>query len=156
MFRLKLIRPAAAVAALLAAAPAMAQQAEETDTNTPLADAETVAWQDWGYSDLYSQGISAERVFGWGVHGENGERIGDVEDFLIGPDGQVVALMAEIGGFIDIGDTHVSIPFDEVNIMPAAQEVSVPLTEDTVHDYDFESSYGSSGDPGEEIAVGNR
>jgi len=108
-----------------------AQQAAE-----PLDDAEVIALSEWSYDDLYAGGISADDFIDeMEVYDQTGEEIGDVEDILIGPDGRVLAIVAEVGGFWDIGDTHVSVPFDEVEITADRSGVVVPVTEETVDDY---------------------
>ena len=41
------------------------------------------------------------------VYGETGEEAGEVEDLIIGPDGALQAVIVEVGGFLDIGDTQI-------------------------------------------------
>lgn len=120
-------------AAALSAAPIFAQT-----TQQPISDADVIAMSEWSYDDLYANGISAEDFIDeMEVYDVSGEEIGDVEDILIGPDGQVVAIIAEVGGFWDIGDTHVSVPFGDVEMAADGDGVIVPVTEDTVGDYGF-------------------
>lgn len=93
-----------------------------------------VRLSDWRYDDLYGPGVSVEELMDdMDVYGPTGEEIGEVDDVLFGSNGQALAIIAEIGGFWDIGDTHVSIPWEmvEVNL----DNVIVPVTEDTVGDY---------------------
>jgi len=69
------------------------------------------------------------------VYGQDGDEIGEVEDIVIGPDGRVVAMIVEAGGFLDIGDTHFRVPWEEVEIR-GYDDVRVPLVEDNIADYD--------------------
>ena len=110
-----------------------------------------VTLSDWRYDDLYGEGVSVEELIdGMEVWGATGEEIGEVENVLIGPDGRVLALVAEVGGFWDIGDTHVSIPWDMVEI--GLENVVVPVTEDTVGDYSiFNEAYVTAEDAATEI-----
>jgi sporulation protein YlmC with PRC-barrel domain len=118
----------ASALALAAAAPASAQVVE--------AD-EIVSLADWRYDDLYAAGVSAEEFIDeMEVLDVTGEEIGEVEDLLIGPDGRVVAIVAEVGGVWDIGDTHVSVPFDQVDMAAFEDGVVIPVTEETVDDYE--------------------
>lgn len=113
---------------------------------TPSTTATTVATEpernrielgDWSYDDLYSRGFSAEAfIDDTEVYGVGGEEIGNVEDLLIGPDGKVVSVIAEVGGFWDIGDRHVSIPWESVSANATGDGITVPVTEETVDDYD--------------------
>lgn len=107
------------------------QQAPEA-----LSDAEVIALSEWRYDDLYSGGISADDVIDeMVVYDPTGEEIGIVEDILIGPEGRVVAIVAEVGGIWDIGDTHVSVPYDRVEMAADQSGIVVPVTEGTVGDY---------------------
>lgn len=116
---------------ILAAAPSYAQAAETSGQD----GIDVIALQDWHYDDIYTSGMSAERLFDRTVIGRDGEEIGDVEELIIGRDGQVLSLVAEVGGFWDIGDVHVSVPFDQVEV--TADKVAVPVTEDTVDTFGF-------------------
>ena len=138
--------------ALAAAAPALAQTAE-----APLAGTEVLPLSQWSYDDLYAGGISAEEFIDEkDVHDPTGEEIGDVEDILIGPDGRVLAIVAEVGGLWDIGDTHVSVPIAQVRV--DGDRVTVPITEDQVDDFDLwgdDDVYAAQGgDVGGEVVVG--
>jgi sporulation protein YlmC with PRC-barrel domain len=128
-----------AILAAMAAAPAMAQ---DTTTVDPVSQAGTltadnvIALEGWGYDDLYARGMSAEEFIDeYEVYGAAGEEIGDVEDVIVGADGEVLAVVAEIGGFIDIGDTHVAVPWDEVELVVGEQAITVPVTDENVENY---------------------
>ena len=44
------------------------------------------------------------------------ERVGDISDVLLDQDGKVVAILAEIGGFLGIGDHDVILPLESIRI----------------------------------------
>ncbi|WP_055662857.1 PRC-barrel domain-containing protein [Jannaschia seosinensis] len=112
---------------------------------TDTLEAEVVSLNDWTYDDLYAEGFSAEDFIDeMEVYGINGEEIGEVEDIIIGPDGRIVAIVAEVGGFWDIGDTHVSVPYDEVAMTELGDGIILPVTEETVDDYGFEQEVFSA------------
>lgn len=114
-------------------------------TSEALSDADVVPLAEWNYDDIYATGVSAENFMDeMEVYGQDGDEIGDVEDILIGPDGQVIAVIAEVGGFWDIGDTHVSIPFDQVQVSENGEGVILPITEETVDEYGF---FGDAEEP---------
>ena len=48
--------------------------------------------------------------------------IGDVEDILIGENGEIVGIVAEVGGFLDMGDKHVMLRMDELRIVRSGDE----------------------------------
>lgn len=105
--------------------PAMAQSLT-ADRILPL--------EDWDQDSLYT-GVSVEQMLDeYEVYGVGGEEIGSVENVLIGADGRVLSIIAQVGGFWDIGDTHVNVPWDRVDLSQAGR-VMIPVTEDTVDDY---------------------
>lgn len=89
----------------------------------------------WGYDELYADGWRAERLLDADVYGMNGEEIGEIENIVVGPDDRVHSVIIEAGGFLDIGDTHLRVPWDEVTIGNDPEQVTVPVTEETVDDY---------------------
>lgn len=46
------------------------------------------------------------------------EDVGDIDDLVLDTSGQLVAIVAEIGGFLDIGDRHVLLPVTDVALVP--------------------------------------
>lgn len=92
---------------------------------------------NWGYDPLYAEGWSVGDMFAMtDVVDVNGEEIGNVENVVFSNDGEVLGIIAEVGGFWDIADTHVFVPWDEVTVEAGIQQVQVPVTEETIDDYD--------------------
>lgn len=90
----------------------------------------------WNYNELYRTGWSAERLMDNAkVIGANGEDIGEIENIIVSQRGRILGIIAEVGGFWDIGDTHVFIPWTQVRVSPTLNRVVVPVTEDNVDDY---------------------
>jgi sporulation protein YlmC with PRC-barrel domain len=103
----------------------------------PIQANEIVRIADWDEEKLYAGGISVERMMDdFEVYGAGGEEIGDIENVVFSREGRVLSIIAEVGGLWDIGDTHVNIPWDQVDLTTAGQVV-VPVTEDNVEDYSF-------------------
>jgi hypothetical protein len=50
------------------------------------------------------------------------DEIGEIEDLLIDESGEVVGLVAEVGGFLDIGDKHVMIRVDDLEVVRSQGE----------------------------------
>jgi sporulation protein YlmC with PRC-barrel domain len=124
--------------ALMAAAPAVAQQAEGENSQDHTVNEDAVQiLSTWSYDRLYEDGWSVENMFNTTeLTDANGEVIGDVENVIFSNDGEVLGVIAQVGGFWDIGDTHVHVPWDEVSVGDTMEQVQVPVTEDTVDDYD--------------------
>jgi sporulation protein YlmC with PRC-barrel domain len=149
-------------ATALTAAPLAAQNQQGTQMGDdqqmpsgPLSDAEVRPLTGWNYEDLYADGVSAEEFLDEvEVYGPTGEEIGDMEDLLISPEGEVIAIIAEVGGFWDIGDTHVSVPYDEVEMVEGGAAVTIPVTEENAEDYDFMPGAFATEDVGQETTPG--
>jgi sporulation protein YlmC with PRC-barrel domain len=126
---MKRIKLTTSILALLVAGPVVAQENVQVLTN-------------WSYDSLYADGWSVENMFDTTeIIGTNGEDIGDVENVIFSNDGDVLGIIAEVGGFWDIGDTHVHVPWDEVNIGETIQQAQIPVTEENVGNYDVFGDY---------------
>ncbi|EAR50531.1 hypothetical protein OG2516_09810 [Oceanicola granulosus HTCC2516] len=49
--------------------------------------------------------------------GDGWESIGEIEDIVLSRDGQMIGLVAEVGGFLDIGDKHVMVSVDDISLV---------------------------------------
>ena len=102
----------------------------------------------WSQEDLY-KGWTAEQMMDQPVYGENGEQAGTVENFLIGPKGQIESLLLDNpGGFLGIGDATYAVPWKQVQI-GQNMRMTVPVTRDNIDQY-------SVFQPEQENAAGNR
>lgn len=110
---------------------------------------DVVSLEDWDYAALYQGGWSADNMIGGSVYGQDGKEIGQVENLLLNQKGEIVALVAEIGGFLDIGDTHVAVPWDEVKVRDY-DDVVVPVTAENIEQYSgIKEEYFTKVDTGE-------
>ncbi|MCE7029652.1 PRC-barrel domain-containing protein [Jiella avicenniae] len=130
----------AAVIATFLASTAFAQNTN--DANSASAQNSTsgqnqgiVSLPDWHPDLSNDNSMSADAIIDMDVIGQDGEDIGDVENILFGTDGRALSIIAEVGGIWDIGDTHVSVPWDEADFDMTAGQVRVPIMEDNVDDY---------------------
>jgi len=112
----------AAAVMLGAVSPAPAQEAEER-----------IDIRNWNYEEVY-QGWRAEELINGDVVDADGEDIGEVEDLIINTDGVIERVVIEAGGFLDIGDTHFAMDWDEVTMLDP-DVISVPFDEDNIDDY---------------------
>lgn len=88
----------------------------------------------WDQASLY-QGWLAENLLDMEVYGQNGEDIGDVENLIVNNDGHIEHVIIEVGGFLDIGDRHLRIPWNQVTLRPDGEGINVPLTEEGVDEF---------------------
>ena len=124
----------AATAALAAAATAQAETHVATDgtmagdaamTETmPLAEmdrAQLIRTRDITGGAIYTTDEADDE--GWDTAeytevGANWNQIGEIEDIILDRSGQMIGVIGEVGGFLDIGDTHVMIPVADVRLVP--------------------------------------
>lgn len=134
----KTLFAATALGTSIMATGAVAQEVE-------VVRSDPMTYRDWATSELYAgDKWSAERVLGADLYGNEGAEIGSVANLVLDRSGEIEAMIAEVGGLWDIGDTHVRIPWDEVTIAADADElrIVVPLTEANMNDYGLFLNYG--------------
>lgn len=105
---------------------------------------DVVSLSDWDYGGLRG-GWAAEQLIGRQVVGAGGERIGEAENIVIGPEGRIASLVVAVDeGFLGIGGAHVSVPWSDVRL--GAAEVRVPVSKANARQYGlFRESSGREG-----------
>lgn len=113
--RKPLIILAAALAITPAAAFAPQQRAEAQAVQLVVVDVKAVA-----------NGYRTSKLMGSSVVNEKNERIGTIDDLVLGADGQRVQFaVLEIGGFLGLGGHLVAIPYESLHI-DSAGKVTLP------------------------------
>ncbi|CAM4239063.1 PRC-barrel domain-containing protein [Vreelandella rituensis] len=135
------ISQSASVLAFAIASATVATQTQAEEYNGDVA-----AISEWNYDTLYDEGgMTAESLMDTEVFGIEDEEIGSVENVLLNDQNEIVAIIAQVGGFWDIGDTHVLVPWEEVNVHE--EGVSIPIHEDNADEYGvFDEDYITKGD----------
>jgi hypothetical protein len=72
----------------------------------------------------------------------NNEDIGEIENLLISPDGQVEAAIIEWGGFLSIGSRTAAVPWNEFRLNEAGDRVVIDMTRE-----EMEALPAYNGDP---------
>ncbi len=70
-----------------------------------------------GYFSAHSGQILASTLIGQTIYngtGEEAEAIGDVNDVVLGPDGQAEAVVVGVGGFLGMGEKDVAVDFERL------------------------------------------
>lgn len=82
---------------------------------------------------------SADQLDQLEVRGSEGEAIGEVESVIIGADDKVAAIVLEVGGLLDVGDTHLRVNWSDVSVDPSGElaYLSVPVTDDNYDQFDL-------------------
>lgn len=138
------------MAALMAAAPALAQTASRPTVGGGQAGAETIITQE-----KPSQ-IRAEKLLGMKVVNRMGEEVGTVDDIVIDPSGKVSGLVVKTGGFMGIGGKAVAIAWQDVSNAARSDVVNIALTKaDLEKAPAFKTKDGQSNGSAEHQSNGN-
>ncbi|MEM9755268.1 MAG: PRC-barrel domain-containing protein, partial [Pseudomonadota bacterium] len=88
-----------------------------TDMSDP---AMLIRTRDITGGEIYTMDAAADEWVAGFMHEEvsaDWNQIGTIEDIVLDQSGQVVGIIAEIGGFLDIGDKHVMLSVDDLNLV---------------------------------------
>ncbi|MDX1559640.1 MAG: PRC-barrel domain-containing protein [Marinobacter sp.] len=86
-----------------------------------------------GYlSSAPANGMQASDLIGTELKTSGDESVGEIGDLIIDQDGQVVAVVVSVGGFLGMGEKHVAIGWDEVQMSnrPDDEALRVDTTRD--------------------------
>lgn len=111
------------------------ERADGPQATAPITKVDAIPLVQWDFQRLYVDGWRANDLIDAEVYGAQGETIGSVEDLVLDRSGSLVSIIAEVGGLWDIGDTHVSIPWDRAQITPGAEGLRVPITAENTEDF---------------------
>lgn len=111
----------------LVAAPAIAETQMDTEN--------LIRTRDITGGDIYTlNGPMDDATWGsWNADGVGSDwnDIGEIEDIILDRDGKMVGIVAEVGGFLDIGDKHVLIPVDDIRLSAVDDKTYVVVTRKT-------------------------
>ena len=109
--------PGAAATALLAAVlavPAALAQPAAPAQPLPNAGGTAAAPVEMGRPQRTRGGWRSSRIVGATVYNDHDERIGTVDDLIVGQDGRVSEAVLSVGGFLRIGAKLVAVPYDRL------------------------------------------
>lgn len=78
---------------------------------------------------------SRDKLVGKPLFGADGDRIGEIEEVVAGPAGEVEAILVDVGGFLGIGSKQVAVPIEELSLYED-RAVAAGLTEAEAKSYD--------------------
>ena len=109
---------AVTLAATLSVAPAMAQNAATHATGAAPATGRTGDTADTTPHDrnpvMTQMGEArASKVIGSSVYNDHDEKVGSIDDLLVGRDGKINAVLS-VGGFLGMGTKYVEVPYAEL------------------------------------------
>jgi hypothetical protein len=72
--------------------------------------------------------LSANQIIGHNVKNTSGESVGDINNLIVKPNGQVDAAVIGVGGFLGIGEKNVAVSFDQIQVSQDPQSGKMTLT----------------------------
>jgi hypothetical protein len=70
------------------------------------------------YSANAQDGVAEFETVTYDSVGQDWDKIGEIEDIGMSSNGTLQGVVAEIGGFLGMGDTHVFVPMENVKLVP--------------------------------------
>ena len=85
---------------------------------TGIAQAQTAQWTEIEDESMMvpAFNMSVDDMDDMDLYDATGERIGEVDDILIGDDGTTMAASLDVGGFLGIGEKDVVLPLDSLRV----------------------------------------
>jgi hypothetical protein len=118
MLRIRLSDAAmAALATALAAPAALAQPAAPSPAPTPApptAGRTAAAPVETGRLQRTHSGWRSSQIVGATVYNDRDERIGSIDDLIVGQDGRIAEAVLSVGGFLRIGAKLVAVPYSQL------------------------------------------
>lgn len=95
--------------------PAPAPAEKMTEPATPAPDATAAAPAPGSYaSEQTADEWRSSKLVGLNVYNANDEKIGDINDLLLGADGKISSAVIGVGGFLGMGEKLVAVPFGDL------------------------------------------
>lgn len=134
---MKLFATTALATALATSALAYDNNATSTATNVSMETSEMqqgdlIRSRDITGGNIYT--LAGEAAQSWDSEWtydqmrDNLNDIGEIEDLVLSSDGQLTGIVAEVGGFLDIGDKHVVIEVNDVKLVPIDDQTYAYVT----------------------------
>src|SRR5918993_3069489 len=106
--------------------PAMQPGASGSSSTSTMSQPSSAMSQSGGMQGQFmtkmeSNHVMASDLIGTRVVGANNESIGDINDVIMDRNGQIMAAVVGVGGFLGIGEKDVAVPFNALEFMNAQQ-----------------------------------
>lgn len=99
--------PTLVVAAALLATPAFAQTTTAPQPSAPAATSQTMnqtATGQW----------RASKLIGVNVYNQQNEKLGEINELIMSPNGQIAGAVIGVGGFLGMGERDVMVPLNQL------------------------------------------
>ncbi len=108
--------------------------AAQSGEATSAARSADVDLSNWDPGTL-ANGWRASALMDADVYGTGGEQIGEVHNLIVNADGQINSIIVEAGTFLDIGDNHFRVSWNDLQVAPDLDRVNVPVSEANVDQF---------------------
>ncbi|MDO6585484.1 PRC-barrel domain-containing protein [Salipiger sp. 1_MG-2023] len=115
---------------------AEAEDMEGDEATMDSAATDSTAMPESGTATLTTEGTEAGTdmaATGNSAIDENWNSVGEIEDLVFNADGSLEGVVAEVGGFLGLGDKHIHVSLGDMNLVPvddASYAIVVPYTKD--------------------------
>lgn len=93
---------------------AVAQSSNEPSSSPPPATS-TINKSDAAPAPSMTEGVwRSSKVVGLNVYNDNNEKLGAINDLILGKDGKVANVVIGVGGFLGMGEHNISVSFDQL------------------------------------------
>jgi sporulation protein YlmC with PRC-barrel domain len=116
-----------------AAPPAAAASSGGAQSGAATATASNGGAHGQFLTQLQGEQILGSKLIGTTVVSANNESVGDVNDVILDRNGQVMAVVVGVGGFLGIGEKDVAVPFSALDFAAAPGRVSSDTTPTAVN-----------------------
>jgi sporulation protein YlmC with PRC-barrel domain len=89
----------------------------------------------WTIDQEGRDGWSVKKLIGTKAFGPNRKEIGKVENVIFDPNGQVLKLIVETGGFLGFDETPLAVVWKDAKIGPDLDYVNTPITVESLDKY---------------------
>lgn len=73
-----------------------------------------------------AQGYRVSKLEGKPVYNDKNERIGSIDDVILGPDKRAIFAVLQVGGFLGVGGRLVAVPFDSLDFSGRDGKIILP------------------------------
>lgn len=70
-----------------------------------------------GYTAATPEALTADALTGATVYDATDENVGEIGELILGSDGQITNVVVDVGGFLGMGEKHVSLNLSELQIL---------------------------------------
>ncbi|MGJ8628615.1 MAG: PRC-barrel domain-containing protein [Sulfitobacter sp.] len=92
------------------------------------------AYKRDGYQDVEWTEMTADDLEGARLYGSNDEDIGEIETLIVDDSGKITHVLADIGGFLGMGEHTVKLSFEELQLMRNADGSDVRIYVDSTEE----------------------